>query len=154
MQAVRRSFVCELHDRSGQPVLIRGWIYRLRVLAKTTFVILRDCTGEAQCVASTETLRDLRLKLDDAIEIYGAIRADDRAKGGIEVEIGSLKILNRSANVLPFNSSSDITAVSSDLRLEYRPLALRNDSVGDVFRIQAAILKYFRQYLASQHFTE
>jgi nondiscriminating aspartyl-tRNA synthetase len=35
-----------------------------------------------------------------------------------------------------------------------RPLALRNDRVGDVFRIQAAVLRYFREYLASQHFTE
>ncbi len=154
MSAVRRSFVSELHDRAGKTVILRGWVYRLRVLAKTTFIILRDCTGETQCVASSESLRDLHLKLDDAIEIHGAVRSDDRAKTGIEVEITSTKILNRAANVLPFNSSSDITDVSTDIRLEYRPLALRNDWVGDVFRIQAAILKSFRQYLTAKHFTE
>src|SRR5438034_2357000 len=154
MSAVRRSFVSELHDRAGKTVILRGWVYRLRVLAKTTFIILRDCTGETQCVASSESLRDLHLKLDDAIEIHGAVRSDDRAKTGIEVEITSTKILNRAANVLPFNSSSDITDVSTDIRLEYRPLALRNDWVGDVFRIQAAILRYFREYLTAQHFTE
>ena len=154
MSAVRRSFVSELHDRAGKTVILRGWVYRLRVLAKTTFIILRDCTGETQCVASSESLRDLHLKLDDAIEIHGAVRSDVRAKTGIEVEITSTKILNRAANVLPFNSSSDITDVSTDIRLEYRPLALRNDWVGDVFRIQAAILKSFRQYLTAKHFTE
>ena len=37
---------------------------------------------------------------------------------------------------------------------EYRPLALRNDRVGDVFRVQAAILKHFRDYLTSRRFTE
>jgi|SRR5438034_9718773 len=79
MSAVRRSFVSELHDRAGKTVILRGWVYRLRVLAKTTFIILRDCTGETQCVASSESLRDLHLKLDDAIEIHGAVRSDDRA---------------------------------------------------------------------------
>jgi len=63
-------------------------------------------------------------------------------------------VLNPAAKPLPFNSSSDIRAVSSDILLEYRPLALRNERVGDIFRIQAAILGYFREYLASQHFTE
>ena len=32
--------------------------------------------------------------------------------------------------------------------------ALRNDRVGDVFRVQAAILEHFRDYLTSQRFTE
>src|SRR5439155_2720126 len=154
MSAVRRSFICELHEQAGTMVMLRGWIYRLRILAKTTFIILRDCTGEAQCVAGSESVRDLHLKLDDAIEIHGAVRADDRAKSGVEIEITRVNMLNRAANVLPFNSSSDISGVNTDIQLEYRPLALRNDGVGDVFRIQAAILKYFRQYLTSRQFTE
>src|SRR5262249_49231553 len=151
---IHRRFVEELSNRVGETVLIRGWVHRLRVLAKTTFLIVKDCTGEAQCVAATEALRDLHPKLDDAIEVRGIVRAEERAKSGIEIDIENATILNRAANVLPFNSSSDIRAVSSDIRLDYRPLALRNASTGDVFRIQAAILKYFREYLSSQHFTE
>ena len=38
--------------------------------------------------------------------------------------------------------------------MEYRPLALRNEAIGNVFRIQAAALNYFREYLASRRFTE
>lgn len=154
MSGIRRSLVSELQGQAGKAVVIRGWVYRLRVLAKTTFIIVKDCTGEAQCVAGSESLRDLRVKLDDAIEIRGAVRADDRAKSGVEIDITSARILNRAANVLPFNSSSDISGVSMESRLEYRPLALRNDGVGDVFRIQAAILRCFREYLTSRHFTE
>jgi nondiscriminating aspartyl-tRNA synthetase len=44
--------------------------------------------------------------------------------------------------------------VGQEVLLEYRPLAVRNKSVGNVFRIQAALLRYFREYLASRHFTE
>jgi nondiscriminating aspartyl-tRNA synthetase len=154
MSYVRRSLISALNPASGQAVLIRGWVHRLRVLAKTTFVIVKDCTGEAQCVASTESLRDLRLKLDDAVEIHGVARADDRAKAGLEIDVSGVVILNGAGNQLPSNSSSDLSNLSAEIRTDYRPLALRNERVGDVFRIQAAVLKYFREYLASQHFTE
>ena len=101
MSGIQRSLVSELQGQAGKAVVIRGWVYRLRVLAKTTFIIVKDCTGEAQCVAGSESLRDLRVKLDDAIEIRGAVRADDRAKSGVEIDITSARILNRAANVLP-----------------------------------------------------
>src|SRR5262245_20818026 len=154
MSGIRRTFIKDLPNSIGQTVLVRGWVYRQRVLARTTFLIIRDCTGEAQCVASTDALRDMRTKLDDAIEIRGIVRVDDRAKGGIELDVTAGKVLNRAAHALPFNSSSDIRPVSGEILLEYRPLALRNELVGDVFRVQAAILRYFREYLTAQHFTE
>src|SRR5262245_65931437 len=154
MNGIPRTFIGDLPDSIGQPVLLRGWVYRLRVLARTTFLIIKDCTGVAQCVAGTDALQDLRPKLDDAIEIRGIVRGDARAKAGIELAVTDAKILNRAVHALPFNSSSDIRPVSSDILLEYRPLALRNDLVGDVFRIQAAILSYFREYLTARHFTE
>jgi nondiscriminating aspartyl-tRNA synthetase len=151
---IQRSFVAELHTRVGTTVLVRGWVYRLRVLAKSTFIIVKDCSGEAQCVAATGSLGHLSLKLDDVIEVRGLARADDRAKHGVEIDVVDAVVLNPAANVLPFNSSSDVRGVSSDILLEYRPLALRNERVGDIFRIQAAILRYFREFLTSQRFTE
>jgi nondiscriminating aspartyl-tRNA synthetase len=135
-------------------VILRGWISRLRVLAKTTFIILKDCSGEIQCVAATEAVSRHKMKLDDAVEIRGRIRPDSRAKNGIEIDVESVSILNPASNSLPFNSSSDARDVSAEIRLEYRPLALRSNAIGDVFRIQAAILKHFRSYLSSQRFTE
>ena len=79
---------------------------------------------------------------------------DKRAKAGVEIDITRVHVLNPVAGTLPFNSSSEISNVSLEIRLDYQPLALRSDLVGDVFRIQAAILRYFREYLTSEHFTE
>lgn len=154
MSRIRRNLISALKPEPGKAVVIRGWVYRLRILAKTTFIIVKDCTGEAQCVAATDSLRDLHVKLDDAVEIRGIVRADDRAKAGFEIDVSEVVILNPAGNQLPFNSSSDISNLSAEIRTDYRPLALRNERVGDVFRIQAAVLRYFREYLASQHFTE
>jgi nondiscriminating aspartyl-tRNA synthetase len=154
VSVIRRSYAADLRAVPGSHVMIRGWVFRIRVLAKTTFVIVRDCTGEVQCVAPTASLHDLRPKIDDAIEVRGVVRQDERARGGIEIDIHSAAILNRAAPVLPFTSSSDVSGVSLEMLTDYRPLALRNDRVGDIFRVQAAILKHFREYLTSQHFTE
>jgi nondiscriminating aspartyl-tRNA synthetase len=150
----QRAFIQSLNQFIGEEVLLRGWVSRLRVLAKTTFVILRDCSGEAQCVAASDLLRDLRLKLDDTVELYGRVRADERAKAGYEIEILRAQALSRAANNLPFNSSSNIDSVGQETLLEYRPLAARNDAVGNVFRVQAALLRYFREDLTTQRFTE
>lgn len=150
----QRTFIQSIPSSTGKEVLLRGWVYRLRVLAKTTFVVLRDCSGEAQCVADSELLKDLSLKLDDTVEILGRVRADARAKSGFEVDILRARVLNPAATGLPFNSSSNIEPVGQETLLEYRPLAARNDAVGNVFRIQAALLQYFREYLSSQRFTE
>ena len=152
--AVQRTFIQSLGQFLEQEVFIRGWVYRLRVLAKTTFIILRDCSGEAQCVAASEVLKDLHLKLDDTVEIRGRVRVDSRAQAGYEVDVIRAGVLNRAANGLPFNASSNVGSVGPEVLLEYRPLAVRNDAVGNVFRVQAALLRYFREYLTSHHFTE
>lgn len=150
----QRIFIQDLSQSVDQEILIRGWVYRLRVLSKTTFIILRDCSGEVQCVAATEAVKDLHIKLDDTIEVYGKLRVESRSRYGYEIDVINARVFNRSANNLPFNSSSDIKAVGPETLLEYRPLALRNDSTGNVFRVQAALLKYFREFLTNNRFTE
>src|SRR5215510_11078176 len=150
----QRALIHSLGQLIDQEVLLRGWVHRLRVLAKTTFIILRDCSGEAQCIAVPEAVKGLQLKLEDTIEIHGRVRADTRAQSGYEVDILRATVLSHSARSLPFTSSSNLAAVGQETLLEYRPLAVRNETVGNVFRVQAALLKYFREYLTSQHFTE
>src|SRR5215467_11964219 len=139
----KRSFIKDLNGSLQREVLIRGWVYRLRVLAKTTFVIVRDCSGEAQCVVPSESIKGLHLELDDAVEIRGSVRPDSRAKAGYEINVLHATVLGRASNTLPFNSASNIGSVGLEALIDYRPLALRNDLVGDVFRVQAAILRYF-----------
>jgi nondiscriminating aspartyl-tRNA synthetase len=151
---ISRTFAGALGQSIGQEVLIRGWVHRLRVLARTTFIVLRDCSGQVQCVAPPDSLKELHLKLDDAVEIRGRVRLDDRTAQGYEIDVIGARVLGRASNTLPFNSSSRIDSVGQDALIEYRPLAARNAAVGNIFQLQAALLKYFREFLSSRHFTE
>jgi nondiscriminating aspartyl-tRNA synthetase len=150
----QRTFIQSLPEFVGQQVRLRGWVYRLRVLGKTTFIVLKDCSGEAQCVAASEAVKGLHLTVEDAIEIEGEVRPEERAKSGYEIEIHDVRVLNRAAQNLPFTSASNIESVGLEALIEHRPLALRNPAVGDIFRFQAALLNAFRGYLNSQRFTE
>lgn len=151
---MKKTMIADVSTNFSGEIVLRGWVHRLRSLAKTTFIVLKDCSGAIQCVASTESLKNISLKLDDAIEVIGKARRDERSKAGFEFDIISIKILGETALVLPFSSSSDLKEVGQDILLEYRPLAVRNEQVGDIFRLQSALIKYFRDYLNSQRFTE
>ena len=154
MDTRRRVFIETIPASIEDHVRLKGWVYRLRVLGKTTFVILRDCSGEAQCVAATESLRDLHLKVEDTVEIYGPVRAEPRARTGCEVAIAEIRVLHRAGHNLPFQSAADLRSVGLETQIQYRPLALRNEAVGDIFRVQAALLESFRDALGRRHFTE
>ena len=154
MDTRRRVFIETIPASIEGHVRLKGWVYRLRVLGKTTFVILRDCSGEAQCVAATESLRDLHLKVEDTVEIYGPVRAEPRARTGCEVAIAEIRVLHRAGHNLPFQSAADLRSVGLETQIQYRPLALRNEAVGDIFRLQAALLESFRDALGRRHFTE
>src|SRR6516225_3195628 len=154
MDTRRRVFIETIPASIEGHVRLKGWVYRLRVLGKTAFVILRDCSGEAQCVVAAETLRDLHLKVEDAIQVRGTVRRDARSRTGYEIEITEIAVLSRAIHSLPFQSSSDIDSIGLETLVQYRPLSLRTEKVGDIFRIQAAILGSFRDALNRRRFTE
>jgi nondiscriminating aspartyl-tRNA synthetase len=149
-----RVFIENICEFVSSEVRLKGWIYRLRILGKTAFVILRDCTGEAQCVIASDTLKDYRLKVEDVVEIHGSVRVEPRSKTGHEVDISEIRVLNRAGQHLPFQSASDVESVGLDTLINYRPLALRTETVGDIFRVQAALLAFFRDALNRRRFTE
>lgn len=151
---MRRTLIAHAGDLVGHEVMVRGWVHHLRELARTSFIVLEDCTGRVQCVGATERLRDHHLKLDDAIELTALVREEPRSRSGFELDIRDVRVLNRSGDMLPFNASSAIEGVSQEVILDYRPLSLRNSMVGEIFKVQGSIVELFREFLTRNHFTE
>jgi len=152
--ASQRIFIESVPSFVQQEVALRGWVSRIRALGKTTFIVLKDCSGELQCVGSPESIKEHHLKLEDTVEITGKVRQEPRAKSGYELDISQVRVLSRSGQHLPFNSLSDLESVGPETLVEYRPLALRTEAVGSVFRFQATLLRFFREFLTQHRFTE
>lgn len=152
--ALRRTWAGEISQSVETRVRLQGWVYRLRILGKTAFIILRDLSGEAQCVIASEALQSYKLRAEDVIEICGSVRAEPRARGGCEVDIEELRLLNHASQSLPFLSTANVESIGLETLLEHRPLSLRTEAVGGIFRVQAAILASFRDALNRRRFTE
>jgi nondiscriminating aspartyl-tRNA synthetase len=149
-----RVFVEATPQFVDETIVLRGWVSRIRILGRTVFLLLRDCSGQVQCVAAPEAVKQHHLKLEDTVEIVGRVRRESRAKLGYELDIAEVRVLNRSGQHLPFTSYSDLESVHPDTLVDYRPLALRHEPIGNIFRVQAAELKYFREFLIERRFTE
>jgi len=70
------------------------------------------------------------------------------------LDILRVRVLNRSGLQLPFTSFSNLDSVNVETLVEHRPLSLRNAVIGNVFRVQAAVLRFFREFLTQRRFTE
>lgn len=151
---MERTFVEGAGALINREIRLVGWVFHYRALAKTVFIVLRDCTGTVQIVASPEQVASLGIKLDDVVDIRGRVRAEPRSKSGFEIDLMEAIITNASSHDLPFNSSSDISQVGIEVVLDHRPLSIRTDSVQEIFQVQASILEGFRSYLRKNRFTE
>ncbi len=151
---MERIFIERAGQFIGQEVRLMGWVQRLRALAKTTFIVLRDCSGSVQIVSPPAQVAALGMKLDDVVEIRGRVREESRSKSGFEIDLIEARILNPAAHDLPFNSSSDCSQIGMDVVLDHRPLSVRTEAVNETFHVQAAILNAFRSFLTKNHFTE
>jgi len=149
-----RIFVADLASHVGQEVLLRGWVRRLRETKSTTFIMLQDGSGIIQVVAAPSAVAPLGIKSEDAIEIVGRLREEPRSRSGFEVDLLEAQVLAPAAHNLPFTSATALEKISQEIVLEYRPLSLRTDRGGTIFRVQAALVEGFRAGLRKRRFTE
>src|SRR3989475_595745 len=86
----------------GQTVTVRGWVTTTRSSGKIAFVVLRDGTGSLQAVLSKKDVSDAaweaygKLTQETSVAVTGAVRADPRAPGGVELTASDLRVLGPS----------------------------------------------------------
>ena len=85
--------------------------------------------------------------------IKGKVKKFDTAPGGIEIIPSEIKILNKTPEKLPIDMTGE-TISELDLRLNNRALDLRSLRNQAIFEIRGEVLKYIRNFLREQDFTE
>jgi asparaginyl-tRNA synthetase len=90
-----RAFIEEIARHEGQEVELRGWVYGKRSKGKIHFLILRDGTGFLQAtVVKGEVPEEVFQKADHlpqetALKVWGLVRKDERAPGGLSSLCGT-----------------------------------------------------------------
>lgn len=164
-QCFMRTHTCgELNTNNvGQEVVIMGWVQTRRNLGKIVFLDVRDRAGMVQviCVPSDlgadyDLVKDVRNEF--VVEIAGIVNKrgakninPDLATGEIEVLAKGFKVLAK-AEPLPLDLEDE--KIGLDVHLDNLPITLRTEKYRALFKIQAEIVRGFRDYLISQEFTE
>jgi nondiscriminating aspartyl-tRNA synthetase len=148
----KRAFTADLSQHIDREVVLKGWVRFLRTTKSTTFIVLQDASGTVQVVAPAKL--PVAIKREDALEIVGRVRADARAPAGFEVDLQDVRVVGVAGEQLPFGSASDLQNVGPDLVLDHRPLSLRTDRGGTIFRVESMLVDGFRAALRRRRFTE
>src|SRR5208337_3864837 len=98
---IPRITIAQAGQYVGETVAIAGWLYNIRRSGKIAFPILRDGSGLMQCVAVKSALPEelfesiKNLTQESSLIATGKIRAEQRAQGGYEMDLESLRVLQR-----------------------------------------------------------
>lgn len=143
----------EVSGKIGESVSISGWIERVRSHGKIAFFDIRDRGGVLQVVAATpETVSSVEaLSVQTVVKISGLVKERGERYlnpniplGGVEVELSKPVEILSIASEMPFDMGGTELNLQLPTLLDFRTLALRNQKIADIFRVQAEVLKGFR----------
>lgn len=147
---------------AGKTVTLSGWVKRGRDLGGLTFVDLRDRYGITQLAFNMETNAELctearKLGREYVVQVTGTVKERESknkqiATGEIEIIVEKLTVLNVSQTP-PFTIEDD-TDGGDELRMKYRYLDLRRDTVRKNLELRHKIGAETRKYLDSLSFIE
>lgn len=147
---------------TGKTVTLAGWVQKTRKMGGMTFVDIRDRYGLTQLVFNQESDADLcekanRLGREFVIQIIGVVaersnKNMNMSTGEIEILVNDLNILNESKTP-PF-TIEDNTDGGDDIRMKYRYLDLRRNSVRSNLILRHKMAFEVRRYLDQMNFLE
>ena len=157
---MNRIYIKNLKNKIGEEVKLAGWVDVRRDHGKLVFIDLRDMSGKVQMVAlpNHKEAREVagKLRSEWVVEIVGKVNKrpekmvnKNEELGEVEVEITEVKILNEAE--IPFEKDA---VTNLDTHLDNLPLTLRTEKSKAVFKVQAEIVKSFREFLNQENFTE
>jgi len=149
-------------DDGGKSIRLSGWVHRVRDHGGVLFIDLRDHYGVTQVVCDPDSPAFAKMETVRAewvIRIDGEVKArDDEAKnkdlptGEIEVFVRDLEVLGAAKELpLPVFGEPDYP---EDIRLTYRFLDLRRETLHNNIMKRAQIISSMRRRMIEEGFFE
>ena len=147
----------------GKKVKLAGWVSRRRDHGQLIFIDLRDKSGIMQIVFNPETSQETHekaknLRSEWVISVTGTVNrriegAENKeiSTGDYEMSVESMDVLSKSKTP-PFEIS-DNKEVSEEVRLKYRFLDLRRESMQNKLNLRHKVTRFIWDDLSSKGFT-
>jgi len=152
-------------DKAGETVTLKGWVAVRRDHGKLIFLDLRDRSGLMQLVVNPKVSADAHAACQEVrneyvLEVEGKVNPRmekqinaEMLTGKIELEVTSLKVLNKSEPV-PMALDTDGMEIGEDVRMKYRYLDLRRERMKKNVMSRHRVIKHIRDYLDAEDFLE
>ena len=149
------------HD--AKEIVLKGWVHRTRGSNKIRFLVLRDSTGNVQCVAKREVVGDECFEslknalIESSVEITGVVEPTDREHGH-EVQVTSATVVGPVNPARPFpiteSAMEDSDGGETEFLLDNRHLYLRTSRMTTMLKIRSTVFGAIHSYFRSRDFTE
>ena len=149
-------------EHTGKTVRISGWVNTIRDHGGVLFIDLRDHYGVTQVVINPGKpfYQDIeRCRVETVLCFTGGVVARDAAAvnpklatGEIELVAEEMEVLG-GADVIPFQVSKD-EECSETLRLKYRFLDLRRESLHSNIVLRSKVISRLRELMTAEGFCE
>lgn len=145
-------------------VRIAGWLQNYRDHGGIIFLDIRDHYGVTQVVIPDDNHELLEfaahLPKETSVSVTGIVkkRAEDTINpkvitGEIELEASQIDVLGKVYNALPFEIYPE-KDIKEDLRLKYRFLDLRRESLHDNMIFRSKVIRHMRNFMEQENFLE
>ena len=149
-------------DQVGETVRLSGWVHRKRDFGGLLFVDLRDHYGITQIVADADSpaLAVLdRLRVESVITIEGEVKARSAETVNPRLATGEVEVYARSITVQSASEElplpvADEQPYPEDVRLKYRFLDLRRETLHKNIMTRVAVVADIRARMAAVGFNE
>jgi len=148
----------------GEAVTLAGWVHRRRDHGGLIFIDLRDHDGLTQVVFNPKDAAGAYAVADTVrgeyvLQVEGSVARRPKGTENAHLPTGEIEVKARAATVLneaktpPFYIVEE-TDVDELLRLKYRYLDLRRETIHRNIVLRARVTKFIRDYLTERGFTE
>ena len=153
MSLLPTATIAEIARYDGQTVTLAGWVAHKTEKGKLVFIRLRDGSGVIQCVVfkrnvSEEVFAAAQiLTLESACRVTGAVRADERAPGGYELDVNDIQVIHIGPEY-PIQPKEH----GVEFLMEHRHLWVRSAKQHALLRIRAEVIAAAQEWLNDQGF--
>ena len=145
----------------GQEVTVAGWVHRRRDHGGVIFIDLRDREGLVQVVFNPEKKEIFteaeRIRSEYVLSVKGMVRIRPDGTKNPNMKTGEIEIIASELNTLndsltpPFHHDEN---ASEEVRLKYRYLDLRRESMFHNLRLRHRVTQALREFLDKNGFVD
>ncbi|MCC7570226.1 asparagine--tRNA ligase [Candidatus Micrarchaeota archaeon] len=146
------SSIADLAKLKEGEVKIRGWVYRQRGSDKFKFILIRDPTGVVQTIITKEEVNENvwetagKLYIESSVIVKGKIKPDERAPGGVEIQVTGLEPVSIGE---PYRLQKDF---STEFLLDQRHLWLRSQKMKQIMKVRHHLTIYLNEFFDNKGF--